>query len=272
MSRVRVPLPAPHENRRSPRNQGPGVSASAWIRPPCTSCVRPATRWWSSAAPAPAAACRTRLRGRRRLDRRRRARGLRQAELVVKVKEPLRRSARCCARADRSSPTSTSPPCPSSPTRCSASRGHRRSPTRRSSDRDGRLPLLTPMSEVAGRMAVQDGAHYLERERSAAAASCSAACPACRRATSSILGGGVVGAQRGQDRGRPRRARSPCSTSTSTACATSTTSSAARSPRSPRTRHNLRAALRRADLRDRRRAHPGRARRRKLVTREMLKR
>jgi alanine dehydrogenase len=29
--------------------------------------------------------------------------------------------------------------------------------------RDGSLPLLTPMSEVAGRMAVQVGAHYLER-------------------------------------------------------------------------------------------------------------
>lgn len=30
-------------------------------------------------------------------------------------------------------------------------------------DPQGRLPLLTPMSEVAGRMAVQVGAHYLER-------------------------------------------------------------------------------------------------------------
>src|SRR5207237_5962715 len=28
---------------------------------------------------------------------------------------------------------------------------------------DGTLPLLTPMSEVAGRMAVQEGAKYLER-------------------------------------------------------------------------------------------------------------
>ncbi|MBY0564368.1 MAG: alanine dehydrogenase [Hyphomonadaceae bacterium] len=30
-------------------------------------------------------------------------------------------------------------------------------------DRDGRLPLLKPMSEVAGRMSVQVGAHYLEK-------------------------------------------------------------------------------------------------------------
>ena len=47
---------------------------------------------------------------------------------------------------------------------------------------DGRLPLLTPMSEVAGRMAVQQGAKYLEREHSTAgAACCSAASPVCRR-------------------------------------------------------------------------------------------
>ena len=30
-------------------------------------------------------------------------------------------------------------------------------------DAQGRLPLLTPMSEVAGRMAAQAGAHYLEK-------------------------------------------------------------------------------------------------------------
>ncbi|MEX0641779.1 MAG: alanine dehydrogenase, partial [Pirellulales bacterium] len=30
-------------------------------------------------------------------------------------------------------------------------------------DEQGRLPLLTPMSEVAGRMSIQEGAKYLER-------------------------------------------------------------------------------------------------------------
>ncbi|MCA9164848.1 MAG: alanine dehydrogenase, partial [Planctomycetales bacterium] len=30
-------------------------------------------------------------------------------------------------------------------------------------DEHGRLPLLTPMSEVAGRMSIQEGAKYLER-------------------------------------------------------------------------------------------------------------
>lgn len=33
---------------------------------------------------------------------------------------------------------------------------------------DGTLPCLTPMSEIAGRMAVQIGAHYLERENGGA--------------------------------------------------------------------------------------------------------
>src|SRR5262249_2213949 len=33
------------------------------------------------------------------------------------------------------------------------------------SDERGRLPLLAPMSEVAGRMSVQAGAHYLEKTR-----------------------------------------------------------------------------------------------------------
>ncbi len=41
----------------------------------------------------------------------------------------------------------------------------------------GRLPLLTPMSEVAGRMSIQEGAKYLER-RNRGAVFCSVACPA----------------------------------------------------------------------------------------------
>ena len=45
---------------------------------------------------------------------------------------------------------------------------------------NGGLPLLTPMSEVAGRLAPQVGAHALEKAR-ADAACCSAACPASRR-------------------------------------------------------------------------------------------
>jgi len=56
----------------------------------------------------------------------------------------------------------------------------------------GDLPLLTPMSEVAGRMAVQEGAKYLEKgvRRSGI---CSGE---CRRTAGGVLiiGGGVVGA------------------------------------------------------------------------------
>ena len=44
---------------------------------------------------------------------------------------------------------------------------------------DGSLPLLTPMSEVAGRMAVQVGANCLQKAN-ADSEYCWAACPACR--------------------------------------------------------------------------------------------
>ena len=46
----------------------------------------------------------------------------------------------------------------------------------------GQLPLLAPMSEVAGRMAVQAGAHALEKGRKAGAAFCWAGSPASCRA------------------------------------------------------------------------------------------
>ena len=48
----------------------------------------------------------------------------------------------------------------------------------------GALPLLAPMSEVAGRLASQAGAYFL-RSRSAGAGSCSAASPVSRRDGSS---------------------------------------------------------------------------------------
>ena len=47
-------------------------------------------------------------------------------------------------------------------------------------DARGGLPLLTPMCEVAGRMAMQAGAHSLEKAQGGRAC-CWAACPACRR-------------------------------------------------------------------------------------------
>jgi alanine dehydrogenase len=59
-------------------------------------------------------------------------------------------------------------------------------------DRQGTLPLLTPMSEVAGRMSVQVGATYLEKERGGRGILLGGV-PGVRPAHVTILGGGVVG-------------------------------------------------------------------------------
>ena len=59
-------------------------------------------------------------------------------------------------------------------------------------DRQGTLPLLTPMSEVAGRMSVQVGASYLERERGGRGILLGGV-PGVPPAQVAILGGGVVG-------------------------------------------------------------------------------
>ena len=59
---------------------------------------------------------------------------------------------------------------------------------------DGRLPLLTPMSEVAGRMAVQQGAKYLEREHGGRGVLLGSV-PGVPPATVVVLGAGVVGTQ-----------------------------------------------------------------------------
>ena len=56
----------------------------------------------------------------------------------------------------------------------------------------GRLPLLTPMSEVAGRMSVQEGAKYLERPQQGRGILLGGV-PGVEPAHVTILGGGVVG-------------------------------------------------------------------------------
>ena len=61
------------------------------------------------------------------------------------------------------------------------------------SDSEGRLPLLTPMSEVAGRMSVQEGAKYLERPQMGRGILLGGV-PGVAPAHITILGGGVVGA------------------------------------------------------------------------------
>jgi alanine dehydrogenase len=60
-------------------------------------------------------------------------------------------------------------------------------------DDQGRLPLLTPMSEVAGRMSIQEGAKYLERPQMGRGILLGGV-PGVAPASITILGGGVVGA------------------------------------------------------------------------------
>ena len=57
---------------------------------------------------------------------------------------------------------------------------------------DGSLPLLTPMSEVAGRMAVQVGARFLEKPQGGQGVLLGGV-PGVHPATVVIIGGGVVG-------------------------------------------------------------------------------
>jgi hypothetical protein len=78
----------------------------------------------------------------------------------------------------------------------------------------GGLPLLTPMSEVAGRLAPQVGAHCLERPaRSASRRSLLGEAgwrmrrPACRRARCSSCGGRHFGRRRRGNACRDDRAR-----------------------------------------------------------------
>ncbi len=59
-------------------------------------------------------------------------------------------------------------------------------------DGQGRLPLLTPMSEVAGRMAIQEGAKYLEKPQMGRGILLSGV-PGVEPAKVTVIGGGVVG-------------------------------------------------------------------------------
>lgn len=60
-------------------------------------------------------------------------------------------------------------------------------------DAKGRLPLLTPMSEVAGRMSIQEGAKYLEKPQMGRGILLGGV-PGVAPAHITILGGGIVGA------------------------------------------------------------------------------
>jgi len=94
----------------------------------------------------------------------------------------------------------------------------------------GRLPLLVPMSEVAGRMAVQEAAKYLERAKGGRGILLSGV-PGVEPATVLVLG--AARRARMPQGSRPVSApRSMSWTSTWTACAASTTSCRPTLPRS----------------------------------------
>ncbi len=57
---------------------------------------------------------------------------------------------------------------------------------------DGSLPLLTPMSEVAGRMSIQEGAKYLEMNQGGMGVLLGGV-PGVEPATVVVIGGGIVG-------------------------------------------------------------------------------
>jgi alanine dehydrogenase len=57
---------------------------------------------------------------------------------------------------------------------------------------DGSLPLLMPMSEIAGKVSVQVGAHYLEKENGGSGVLLGGV-PGVRTANVAIIGGGTVG-------------------------------------------------------------------------------
>ncbi|MGE5294278.1 MAG: alanine dehydrogenase [Solirubrobacterales bacterium] len=59
-------------------------------------------------------------------------------------------------------------------------------------DAEGRLPLLTPMSEIAGRMSIQEGAKYLERPMMGQGILLGGV-PGVAPANVVVLGGGIVG-------------------------------------------------------------------------------
>jgi alanine dehydrogenase len=59
-------------------------------------------------------------------------------------------------------------------------------------DRNGRLPLLTPMSEVAGKMSIQEGAKYLEKPMEGRGILLGGV-PGVKPAEVLIIGGGIVG-------------------------------------------------------------------------------
>ena len=114
-----------------------------------------------------------------------------RAELIVKVKEPLA-AERARLRRGQALFTYLHLAPDAAQTRELAASGAIAIAYETVSSPDGRLPLLAPMSEVAGRMAVQVAAHYLERPQGGRGVLFSGA-SGVAAARLLVLGGGVVG-------------------------------------------------------------------------------
>ena len=83
-------------------------------------------------------------------------------------------------------------------------------------DARGGLPLLAPMSEVAGRMSIQVGAHCLEKAQGGPGMLLGGV-PGVPAANVVVIGGGVVRHQRRAHGAWAWKPMSPCSTDRSTA-------------------------------------------------------
>ncbi|HJZ94687.1 MAG TPA: alanine dehydrogenase [Gemmataceae bacterium] len=116
----------------------------------------------------------------------------RQADLVVKVKEPLP-DEWSLMRAGQTVFTYFHFAADERLTRAVMNSGITAVAYETIKDAKGALPLLTPMSEVAGRMSIQEGAKYLERPQQGRGILL-AGVPGVAPANVVVLGGGVVGA------------------------------------------------------------------------------
>ncbi len=114
-----------------------------------------------------------------------------RADMIVKVKEPIARE-HSCLRAGQTVFTYFHFAADKGLTDAVIKSGITAVAYETVHDRNGRLPLLTPMSEVAGRMSIQEGAKYLEKPMLGRGILL-AGVPGVERATVMILGAGVVG-------------------------------------------------------------------------------
>ncbi|MDY6850227.1 MAG: alanine dehydrogenase [Geoalkalibacter sp.] len=113
------------------------------------------------------------------------------SELLVKVKEPLEKECALLRRGQILMTFLHLAPAPEL-TRALLDSGVTAVAYETIEPADGSLPLLRPMSEVAGRMAVQVGAHYLQKENGGRGVLLSGA-PGVPAGKVLILGAGVVG-------------------------------------------------------------------------------